>query len=185
MKTDRSFGRAFFVLAAVALFLAGCRNVSPVPTLIPPTIENTPPLASAVVPTATAEALPSVIAPALTATPTSEFVEMLPPTPEPFCTPGASSMVVKASYSKGSGSVLVEVSGLDPGEQVYMEIWCSGSKGSKFTAYSISLRGDQNGRASYTQGMWHTLLAEKPVECHVYVIRSSRDIACTKIRIER
>ncbi len=183
MKAYKAFTEALFLL--VALFLAGCGSASPAPTATLAAVGNTPPTAAAVAPTATAGASPSVTVSMFTATPTSEFVEMLSPTPEPFCTPGASNMGVKASYSKGSDSVVVEVSGLNPGEQVYMEIWCFGSKGSKFTAYSISLKGDEDGRASYTQEIWHTLLAEKPVECHVYVIRSSHDIACTKMRIER
>ncbi len=98
MRANESLGEALYVFTAVlvALFLTGCAGVSSTPVAAP-------------------KASPSPAAPAATPTPTSKFVEMLPPTPEPFCTPGASNMKVKASYPKGSGSILVEVSGLHPG----------------------------------------------------------------------
>ena len=79
MKAYMALSEALFVL--VALFLTGCSSASPAPTSIPATVTNTSPTVTAVVPTATAGASPSAIAPVSTATPTSEFVEMLPPTP--------------------------------------------------------------------------------------------------------
>ena len=182
MKIDRWSGRAvymFVIVFLLSLLLAGCAGVSPTAAPKPTTVPATLPASHGPAATETVVVLPSAVTP----TPTSEFVEMLPPTPEPICTPGASSMKVKAKYPKGSDSILVEVSGLRPEEQVYMEIWCYGSKGAKSTAYSLSLKGDSHGQSSYEYTMWHTLLEQKPVECHVYVIRSSSDIACTRVTV--
>ena len=182
MKRGRISALVMVLFLLLSWFLTGCAGVSFTPASMPGGTLTALPGPSA---TATVTASPSVITPAVAATPTSKFVEMLPPTPEPICTPGASSMKVKAKYPKGSDSILIEVSGLRPEEQVYMEIWCYGSKGEKSTAYSLKLKGDRNGHGSYEYTMWHTLLEEKPVECRVYVIRSSSDIACTKVTLEK